>query len=548
MAVQLTINSNKCKAQPGITLFELAEQMQITVPTSCYKQGKCKECMMEVEDGSELLSLRTDAESHLKDNFRLSCQCRIAVDEGTITCHTLRRASVRIEKEGSGLSASDIAFIPDPAVTRSGNKVLLDGLVIDQSTGPIYGLALDLGTTTVVLRLMNLETAKVEASTSFENPQRFGGSDVMSRIQYDTDNKGRLLQRTLLGYLSHAIESLPVDSTAIYEMVIGGNSTMRDLFFGLNVYPIGQKPYKSITETEMRAGERETTSLAVPARKLRLPIHPQARIYGLPLISGHIGADTAACLLAIQMAEEDRIVALMDIGTNTEIVVGNKNKILAASCPAGPAFEGGGIDCGVPGLDGAIERVKLDDQGNVATTVIGDIDPIGICGSGLIDVLGELRRTGKMNSLGRFHDGTGPFMIDAKHNIYMGERDINELAQAKGANAAGFNIVLKNYGISADDIGIFYLAGGFGRHINLHAAQRIGLIPDLEDSRMKQIGNATIEGLTLALLSVSKRNELEKLIKQIEHIELETDPEFFDHFVDGCQFAAMEVHVTNLAL
>ena len=199
-----------------------------------------------------------------------------------------------------------------------------DGAEIDRSHGPIYGLAMDLGTTTVVLRLLNLETGEVVADASFENPQRFGGSDVMSRIQYDTEDGAKLLQRTLAGYITHAIEEFPVDPKSIYEMVVAANSTMRDLFFRLNVYSIGQNPYQSITELEMAEGRRTTTSLSATAGRLGLPIHPKARVYGLPIISGHVGADAAACLLAVDMANEERIVALMDIGTNTELILGNR--------------------------------------------------------------------------------------------------------------------------------------------------------------------------------------------------------------------------------
>ena len=156
---------------------------------------------------------------------------------------------------------------PDPAVTRDGDRILLDGEEIDRSTGPIHGLAMDLGTTTVVLRLLNLETGEVVADASFENPQRFGGSDVMARIHYDTHDGSQLLQRTLAGYLTHAIEEFPVDPKSIYEMVVAGNSTMRDLFFRLNVYSIGQSPYRSITELEMADGRRTTTSLSAVRRQ-----------------------------------------------------------------------------------------------------------------------------------------------------------------------------------------------------------------------------------------------------------------------------------------
>src|SRR5262249_44135157 len=160
---------------------------------------------------------------------------------------------------------------------------------------------------------------------SLENPQRFGGSDVMSRIHYDTHHPGKLLMRTLAGYLSHTIEEFPVDPKTIYELVVVGNSTMRDLFFRQDVYSIGQNPYRSITEIEMAEGRRDSTSLTATGQKCLLPIHPQARVYGAPVISGHVGADAAACMLAVDIANEDRMIAIMDIGTNTELILGNKN-------------------------------------------------------------------------------------------------------------------------------------------------------------------------------------------------------------------------------
>src|SRR4029434_6419521 len=169
--------------------------------------------------------------------------------------------------------------------------------------------------------------------------------------------------RTLAGYLTHAIEELPVDPKSIYEVVIAGNSTMRDLFFRQSVYTSGKNPYRAITEIEMAEGKRQTTSLVETGRRCLLPIHPNARVYGLPIISGHVGADAAACMLAVDLAHEDRLVAIMDIGTNTELVVGNRHRVLAASCPAGPAFEGGAIACGMPGLDGAVEEVALNEDG-----------------------------------------------------------------------------------------------------------------------------------------------------------------------------------------
>ncbi len=536
MAVTLTINGRSIQVPPGLSIFDCADEIGVQVPTSCRKNGKCKECIVEVTAGAELVTPRTVHESHLKDAFRLSCQCFFDAKDGEVKCHTMRRGQMRIERHALDLPTSHTKMPLDPSVTRDGDRILLDGKEIARSTGPIHGLAMDLGTTTVVLRLLNLETGELVADASFENPQRFGGSDVMSRIQYDTDHKGKLLMRTLAGYLTHAIESFPVNPKTIYEMVVVGNSTMRDLFFHLNVYSIGQTPYRSITELEMDEGKRSDTVVTLKGKQSLLPIHPEARVYGGPIISGHLGADAAACMLAIDLAHEPRTVAVMDIGTNTELVVGNKDRILAASCPAGPAFEGGAISCGMPGLEGVIEDVHVNEDDTFKLGVIGDVEPQGICGSGLVDLMSELLRTGKMNEYGRFEESGSRIVLNEKNNVYFVESDVNELAQAKGANVAGLQTVFNTMGIGFDDLDLFYLAGGFGRHLKVDASKRIGLIPNIPDSKIVQVGNAAIEGACIALLSKTKRRELEELVKRVEHVRLETHPHFFDFFVEGCQF------------
>jgi uncharacterized 2Fe-2S/4Fe-4S cluster protein (DUF4445 family) len=540
MPVTLTINGQSIEAPAGVSIFTAAEQAGVRVPTSCVTLGKCKECVVEITRGMELLTAPTACETHLdaRTQFRLSCQCRIAADTGEVECHTMRRGQMRIERRALHLPATHQTTTLDPAVVRESDRVVdaMTGEEIARTTGPIHGLAIDLGTTTVVMRLIDLETGEQVADTSFENPQRFGGSDIMSRIHYDSGHPGRLLMRTLAGYLSHAIADLPADPLTIYDVVLVGNSTMRDLFFRQSVYTIGQNPYRSITEIELAEGKRTTTSLRTTGRRSLLPVHPNARVYGLPIISGHVGADAAACMLAIDLAHEDRLVAIMDIGTNTELLVGNRQRILAASCPAGPAFEGGAIACGMPGLEGAIEDVALDDDGRFRLGVIGDGPPEGICGSGLVDLLSELLRTGRMNALGRFEDGVDRVTLDAGRDIYFLERDVNELAQAKGANIAGLQVVFSDYGIQFDDVAVFYLAGGFGRHLKKSASKRIGLIPNIADEKIVQVGNAALEGATIALVSQSRRQELETLVRTVEHCRLETHAGFFDFFVDGCQF------------
>jgi uncharacterized 2Fe-2S/4Fe-4S cluster protein (DUF4445 family) len=523
---------------PGESLFERAERLGVHVPTSCVKQGKCRECLVEVEAGAELLTPPAPQERHLEGRFRLACRTRLA-RSGEVRCHTLRRGALRIETETEGLDDGRLRL--DPAVTRDGRFVLLDGEPLAEGAGPLHGLALDVGTTTVALRLYDLESGRLLATHAFENPQRFGGSDIMARIHYDGEHRGRLLQRTLLGYLSRAISGLPADPLTIYELVVVGNPTMRDLLFGLDVQPIGVMPYRSTTEAALAAGRATTTSLNAKARRLRLPIHPEARVYGLPLVGSHVGADAAACLLATGIAEGEALAAIVDIGTNTEAFLGNRERLLAASCPAGPAFEGGGVRFGMPALEGAIERVRLRGSGEVELDVIGDGPPAGLCGSGLVDLLSELRRTGRMNGQGRFTDDSRDFPLG--HGLSLSEADVNELAQAKGANAAGVRVLAETYGVELQRIERLYLAGGFARHIDVDAARRIGLVPDLPADRIVKVGNAALLGASMTLLSRSWRSEVETLVRRVEHVRLETHPHFFEYFVDGCQLEPFGVAV-----
>ena len=526
----LTIDGATGELGPEQSLFERAEALGIHVPTSCVKQGKCRECLVEVEAGAELLSEPAPQERHLEGRFRLACRTRL-VAPGEVRCHTLRRGALRIETETEGLDASRLRF--DPAVTRDGRHVLLDGGPLAIADGPLHGLAIDVGTTTVALRLYDLGDGRLVATHSFENPQRFGGSDIMARIRYDGEHRGKLLQRTLLGYLTRAITSLPVDPLTVYELAVVGNPTMRDLFFGLDVQPIGVMPYRSTTEAALHDGRAATTSLSVEARRLRLPVFPKARVYGLPLVGSHVGADAAACLLATGLAEDDSLSAIVDIGTNTEALIGNRERLLAASCPAGPAFEGGGVSHGMPALTGAVERVRIADDGGAQLDVIGGGEPIGICGSGLVDLLSELRRTGRMNAQGRFADDSHAFDLGGR--LSLSEADVNELAQAKGANAAGIRVLAETYGVPLQRVERLYLAGGFARHIDTAAARRIGLVPDLPDERIVKVGNAALLGASMALLSRSQRAELEALVRRVEHVRLETHPSFFEFFVEGCQ-------------
>ncbi|UCF18983.1 MAG: DUF4445 domain-containing protein [Gemmatimonadota bacterium] len=532
MVVHIRLESHELEVQPGQTLFDCADRLHLPITNSCGKKGTCRECLVEVAEGGDLLRPRTEEERHLRGDFRLACRARIRGQSGTIRFRRLRWSGVQIVDSGAELPETSRRF--DPAVTRDGAEVRLEGTPIAETSGPIYGLAVDLGTTTVVVRLVDLESAHIVASQSFENPQRFAGSDVMARIAYTADDQESRLRLTLAAYINEAVAYFDCQSTDIYEICLVGNPTMRDILFGMDVRPLGQSPYRSITEHEYRARERTTTGLSLPARQLGLQLHPHARAYSLPLIGSHVGADAAACLLAVGALDEDRLIAIVDIGTNTELLVGNRRRMLAASCPAGPAFEGGAIACGMPAFAGAIEGVQLRDGEAPTLRVIGGGPAVGVCGSGLVDVLAELRRTGKMSELGRLAGGR--FAIDAVNNIYLSESDISTIAQAKAAQVAGWVLLMRRYGAVYEAIERLYLAGGFASRIAIDAALRIGLIPPVDRAKVHSVGNAAIEGATLALCSRPLRLQLESFVKTIEHVELETEEGFFDAFVEGCRF------------
>ncbi|MCX8276900.1 MAG: ASKHA domain-containing protein [Dehalococcoidia bacterium] len=536
------LNSQKLDANTNDSLFDLADSLSVRVPTSCGRTGECHECIVEVRKGTEALTPPTEEEKFLRGNYRLACQACVTDTEVDIDFAVLRRQP-RILTAGT---KREIKL--QPAYVRVEDEVVFNGadgqVSVDKYRGAIYGIAADLGTTTVVLNLVNLETGETVYTASFENPQRFGGSDIMNRISYDGGKDAGELRAVMVSSINFEIgemvRALKIRRRQIFEFVAVGNTTMRDLFFGIDVQSIGTRPYKSLIEDEFRESKRETTALTTSAAELELRINPKATVYGGPLIASHLGADTAADLLALGIEDQIEPVILVDVGTNTEVVIGNRDRLLAASCPAGPAFEGGEVTYGMPGYDGAVEKVTIDENGEAESQAIGEIDPIGICGSGLIDLLAELRRTNLMNPLGKFEDDSNEYEFSSTNNLTISRADISALAQAKAANYCGQAIVLREYGLPIEKFEKLYLAGGFANYVDESNAIDIGFIANMPLEKVEKVGNASLEGAVIMLLSTVKRVEIEKLTATIEHVELETAPDFFDFFVEGCMFKPME--------
>ena len=539
----ITCDGKVYQLSPGKTVFDYADDLAVQVPTSCFRTGQCHECIVEIKQGMDSIRPPNEAEAFLKDNYRLACQAIVLNVDEDIEFTPLRRTPKILThigtEDGTNLSLN-------PLVTHRDGIVYYDNEPIDRFRGHLYGLALDIGTTTIVANLVDLESGETVSVSSFENPQRFGGSDIMHRISYDGEFEGELrksLIAALNGQIMEMCERHDFVRQEIYEIVVAGNTTMRDIFFRQDVQSIGQKPYKSVIEHEYREGNRSTTSLTEKSRRLGIRSNPKAMVYSLPLIASHVGADVAADLVSIDMQSQNEIVMLVDVGTNTEVVVGNAKRMVAASCPAGPAFEGGGIEYGMPAYPGAIESVKWVD-GKINYDTISAEKPQGLCGSGLISLLAELRRHNQMSAKGVFADRKQRVMpLLPEHGITFSRDDASNLAQAKAANYCGQYIVLRHFGCSPQDINKLYLAGGFANYVNLQDAIDIGFLAPVPQDRIVKIGNAAVGGAKSVLLSREKRESIEEFVKNIEHIELETTPDFFEIFVEGCQFNPMPIDI-----
>ena len=527
----------------GRTLFDAADEMTLRVPSSCRRTGRCRECVVQVSDGAEALNPRTEAEAFLPAGFRLACQASVARDDGDVRFAILRRRlRILMPSEPEAESAVEL----DPVVTRDGGLALYDQEVIGPAPGRLLGLAIDVGTTTVVFELVDLESGRSLSAAAFENPQRFGGSDVMSRIGYDTERPGELrraLRRALNRELESTYRRLGVDRHEVCEAVVVGNPTMRDLFFGLDVGSLGRSPFRSSSEAGVREGRTASTALLARAHELGLLIHPLGRVYGPPVVASHVGADIAADLVATDFAAQPGVSLLIDIGTNTEIVIGDGRRFICASSPAGPAFEGGGVRHGMAGADGAIESVRWKD-GAFAWRTIGDLPPEGICGSGLVDLLAEASRTGLLLPDTSFASGAPAIDVAPEHGIDLSRSDVSNLAQAKAANAVGQLILMRRLGVTPEQVDSLFLAGAFANALDVPNAIAIGLLAPVPRGRVRQVGNASVRGAKALLLSARRRRELESFVAGIEHAELETEPDFFELFVEGCRFDLGELKAT----
>ncbi len=508
------------KGRNGIELFEgtildHAHELGIEIPGECGGLGKCGSCLVRIERGAECLNEKTNAErlQDLGPDERLACQARVVEPVGHLMVFVEEPGRYTIVTET--MDGAEISV--EPSVTRrDGQVVHASGATLGPAGDHIYGLALDVGTTTLAFQVLDLEDGHVVATAARTNPQIAYGNDIISRIGHTMHHEGglRALQRTVVNGVNEELEALEADhpglSSSIYDVVVVGNSTMRDIFFGRDVTSLGIVPFEPL----------DTGPVEAPAEELGLAVNPAARVYGGALIGGHGGADAVADVVASRMWKGDDVSMVIDIGTNGEVVIGNRDRMMSASCAAGGAYEGATVSSGVGAVEGAITDIRLAD-GRVEYETLGDRKPVGICGSGLIDLLAELLRTGRMSREAKI--GEDYCLVDG---ICITQQDVYELITAKAGLRLDQDLLMKYYGVELEEIEHIFLAGGFGNYIDPANAVAIGLLPPAPE-KVVRMGNGALAGAREMLISRSIRTESERVARMIEHTKPnELEPEF----------------------
>jgi uncharacterized 2Fe-2S/4Fe-4S cluster protein (DUF4445 family) len=508
-------DEKKVSVHAGCNLVEAAGLAGIVLNTVCGRKGVCGKCSVILEPQHQTV---------------LACQHLVESDITVFIPRGSRFAEHKILTEGA---ARNGAITPD----------IYKKYVTEAGSGAILGLAIDIGTTTVVVKLADMKTGDVLTTAAGLNPQTKFGDDVISRIAYaSTGEKLGELNKLIVDCINRLIaeccegaEAGPVD---IYETCVAGNTTMNHIFLRLPISQLGQAPYKAFS--------LEARDLS-PA-EIGLKINPRGNVHCVANIAGFVGADTTAVALAAELDAAGEMTLTIDIGTNGEVVLGTKNKLYAASCAAGPAFEGARIACGSRAVEGSIEAVVLIDN-ELDLEVIGGGEPKSICGSGLIDAVAVLLDMGVIDSTGRFTNhnaiskiGGAPAFILSRDekgepSVYLTQKDIREVQLAKAAIRAGIRLLEKHLTINDYGIKQVFLAGAFGNYIRPQSAVRIGMLPAVPIERIRSIGNAASSGAQLILVSSNYRDLAAKLAKKIQYIEIAHDPQFESVFADSILFS-----------
>ena len=582
----------------GVTLLDSARWNWIEIDSTCGGHGTCKKCRIRISDDPPAptsLDIRAYTAEELRDGWRLACRttatrdaqievpplttrpkaATVGVGRQVILRPAVVKRYLELAEPTLGDQVSDLERVvaeledleprADLAVLRTLGKTLRESdykvtaVVVDDvlvavepgdTSGRRYGIAFDLGTTTVVATLLDLSTGTPVAVDSMLNKQQPFGADVITRISATMMDPGaldklrELAQATLAELAASVCEQGGIAPYEVYEVALAGNATMTHLVLGIDPEPLGMAPF--IMSTRLYP--------EVLAADLGITAHPRARAVVFPAFGAYVGGDITAGLLASGMDRDPRVRLFVDIGTNCEIVLGNRDWLFATAAPAGPAFEGAAIRCGMRAAEGAIEVVTMTPDA-VELKVIGDVKPKGLCGSGLVDAVTSLVRMGLVDSSGRFvpHEVAVekvPGLADRltrvgdervfalTDSIYLSQRDVRELQFAKAAIATGWRILLEQAGLEQADVKQVLLAGSFGSYLSPTSAIRIGLVPHVPVQRVVSAGNVAGEGAKMALLSLRERAGGLALLEEVKYVELSDRADFNDRFVSQLSFPA----------
>ncbi len=508
----------------GATLLDAAREAGIILTTPCGGKGLCGKCAVQFYPSGQQI---------------LACQHRVHSDLVVMVPPESRFYEHKILAHGVAPGAEI-----HPTVFQKYRQMA--------GESGVFGIAVDIGTTTVVTQLVDMADGRCLASQAVLNPQMRFGDDVVSRISYaQTPQHLAELHKVIIDCINQAIQQLcrraGIDATDIYEACIVGNTTMNHTFLQLPVEQLGQAPYRAWS----------VDAHDVPPGQLQIHMNPAGNIHCVENIAGFVGADTTAGALAVDMdGIEDRVL-FVDIGTNGEIVLGTRTRLYAASCAAGPALEGARIRHGSRAADGAVEAVVANED-DVDLDVIGSIPPRSICGSGLIDAVAVLLDLGIIDATGRFADrrtlkdtlseplfsrllesnGQPAFCLafdrhTSQPAVVLTQRDVREVQLAKAAIRAGIQILLDRFGMTDSDLDRILLAGAFGNYIRPASAVRIGLLPNVPLDRIQSVGNAAAAGAQILLISDECRDRAARLARRIQYLEIAHQEAFADLFADA---------------
>jgi uncharacterized 2Fe-2S/4Fe-4S cluster protein (DUF4445 family) len=530
------------EARPNHTLLDAAQSAGVGLASVCGGVGTCEECRVRLVTGSlsapTLVEQAALGEESLAAGYRLACQAEPLSDVKLDIPPESLTAPQRLQLEGQ-----ETSLTPRPAVTTPG----------------AYGLAVDIGTTKLAAYLVRLETGETVARAGATNPQVAYGEDVISRITYAgrEPDGAKKLQAVLLESLNRLLAEMcaeaHVPAERVEDAVLVGNTAMHHLFAGLPVEQLGHAPFSPAA----------TKPLSIPAVELGLNLAPGAKIYLPPVIAGYVGADHVAMLLAtgvgspsfdgrqlycrplaVQLLaiEDGKNIIALDIGTNTEISLVANGQVTCCSCASGPAFEGAHIHEGMRAAPGSIERARWLD-GKILWQTIENQPPVGICGSGILDVVAALLDGGLVKATGALQTGPGSayVLVPASQaglgrDLVVTRSDIHEVQLAKSAIRAGLETLLQKAGLTSADLDEFIVAGAFGTYLDLRSAVRVGMFPPLPQERFRQVGNAAGIGAKQMLVSIDKRREAERIAGKLGYVELTTQAAFTPLFMKHLSF------------